>query len=130
MKTYDRKIWDQKMKWQKSIWILDCPFCNDTDWLIIWQWKYLNIRMNKYPYKWMNNHLLLIPNKHVELTKDLTIQEYSEMKEAESFLSNYYKWVDYFSLIRQTNWWKSIRHLHYHYLPGKLPSSDLEKILK
>ena len=78
----------------------------------------------------MNNHLLLIPNKHVELTKDLTIQEYSEMKEAESFLSNYYKWVDYFSLIRQTNWWKSIRHLHYHYLPGKLPSSDLEKILK
>jgi hypothetical protein len=33
-------------------------------------------------------------------------------------MKDYYKWdKNYFSFIRQSIWWRSIEHLHYHYLP-------------
>lgn len=118
------------MIWKDSIWKENCPFCEMDEKLIIWKWKYLNIRHNKYPYNWLLNHLLLIPNRHIEHTQDLNNNELIEIKKAEKFLKKYYKNIDYFSFIRHTNWWKSIKHIHYHYLPGKIYSNDLEKILK
>lgn len=118
------------MLWKSSIWIEDCPFCIYEDWLTIWESKYWYIKHNKYPYNWLKKHLLLIPKRHIEFTKNLNTDELSEIKNAESFFYKYYKWLEYISLIRQTNWWKSIKHLHYHYFPGKLYSNDLEKILK
>jgi len=130
MKLFDRKIWDEKTKWKQSIWIDECPFCINDDWLTLWQWQHWNIRKNKYPYNWLTNHLLLITNRHIEHTKELNNDELLEIKKAENFLYDYYKWIDYFSLIRQTNWWKSIKHIHYHYIPWTLYSSDVEKILK
>ena len=130
MKLQERKIWDLKMIWNESIWKDNCPFCKDDDWLKIWEWKYWNIRHNKYPYNWLKNHLLLIPYRHIEHTMDLNNDELIELKIADKFFNEYYKPENYFSIIRQTNWWKSIKHLHYHYLPWILYSSKLEKILK
>jgi hypothetical protein len=41
------------------------------------------------------------------------------------FMKNWYKWEkNYFSFIRQTEGWRSIEHLHYHYLPWKISFSD------
>lgn len=117
------------MSWKDSIWKENCPFCIDEDNITIWKWKYLNIRHNKYPYNWLKNHLLLIPNRHIEHTKDLNNNELLELKDAESFINDYYKGENYFSFIRQTNWWKSIKHVHYHYLPWKLYSNSVEELL-
>ncbi len=130
MQIHNRNIWDKMVKWKESIWIENCPFCKNDDTLTIWKWKYWKIKNNKYPYNWSKQHLLLISNRHIEHTKELNNNELIELKVAEDFFSNYYKDKDYFSFIRQTNWWKSIKHIHYHYIPWKLYSSELEKILK
>jgi diadenosine tetraphosphate (Ap4A) HIT family hydrolase len=130
MEKHSRKLWDDMTRWRESIWKEECPFCELNDSLIIWKWKYWNIRHNKYPYAWLDKHLLLIPNKHKEHTKELSHKELMEIKIAEQFFSEYYGCENYFSLIRQTNWWKSIKHLHYHYIPWILYSNKLEKILK
>jgi hypothetical protein len=45
----------------------------------------------------------LIPNRHIEHTKDLNNNELLELKDAESFINDYYKGENYFSFIRQTN---------------------------
>lgn len=125
----DRKIWDEMTRWKKAIWKDWCPFCLEEEIITLWKWKYLHIRMNKYPYAGIKKHLLLIPNRHIEHTKDLNNDELIELKEAESFLKDFYKEDNYFSFIRQTNWWKSIKHIHYHYIPWILYSSKLESIL-
>lgn len=130
MKIHDRNIWEKMVKWKESIWEENCPFCIYDDWLTIWKWKYLQIRNNKYPYNWLKNHLLLIPYRHIEHTKELNDNELLEIRKAEEFFSDYYKDSDYFSLIRQTNGGKSIKHVHYHYIPWKIYSNELEKILK
>lgn len=129
MKQHKRSIWDDMMRWKESIWKENCPFCIFDDGLIIWQWKYLNIRHNKYPYNWLENHLLLVPNRHIEHTEELDNDELIEFRQAEKFLHNYYWDVNYFSFIRHTNWWKSIRHIHYHYIPWTIYSKKLETIL-
>ncbi len=130
MQIHDRNIWDEMTRWKDSIWKENCPFCTDNGAIKIWKWKYLYIIHNKYPYNWLIGHLLLIPYRHIEHTKELNDEELLEIRIAEQFLSDYYKEKDYFSLIRQTNAWKSVKHIHYHYIPWKLYSSDLEKILK
>lgn len=130
MQIHDRNIWDKMTRWKDSIWKENCPFCNYNENTKIWEWNYFYIIHNKYPYNWLKDHLLLIPYRHIEHTKELNDDELLEIRIAEQFLSDYYKEKDYFSLIRQTNAWKSIKHIHYHYIPWKLYSSDLEKILK
>ncbi len=120
------------MLWKDSIWKTECPFCKTPPKekkLIIWEWKYWEIRHNKYPYAWLKNHLLVIPKKHKEHTKELSKSEFWELKEVEKFMSNYYWNQNYFSFIRQTNWGKSIKHLHYHFLPWVLYSKYLEEAL-
>lgn len=119
------------MKWRDPIWEEECPFCNDIDNNIIIKffnnWK---IVLNKYPYNWIKNHLLLIPNRHIEHTEKLINKELLELKEIEKFIKNFYKWENYFSFIRQTNWWKTVKHIHYHYLPWILHSDWVEEIMK
>lgn len=109
-------------------WESNCPFCNLEEDLVIWRWKYLCIRHNKYPYLWMKEHLLVIPYRHVCESSNLTKEEFWEFVEVESFMKKFYK-KEYFSFIRQ--WWnaKSIKHVHYHYLPWEVYPSDVEDFL-
>ncbi|MDD2871703.1 MAG: HIT domain-containing protein [Candidatus Gracilibacteria bacterium] len=130
MKLHNRNLWDEMTRGKESIGKEDCPFCENDDLLTIWKGKYLHIKHNKYPYNGLNDHLLLIPYRHIEHTKELNKEELIEIQKAEKFFSDYYQDKDYFSLIRQTNAGKSIKHIHYHYIPGKLYSSELENILK
>lgn len=60
---------------------------------------------------------MAMPYNHIENTYEMSEEMFWWLKEVELFMRNYYKWKDYFSLIRETNWWKSIKHLHYHFLP-------------
>lgn len=111
----------------------NCVFCDletEKKDLILWIWKYFHIRHNKFPYLWLENNLLAIPNRHVVLTSDLTKEEFYELKEVEAFMKDYYCGGDYFSFIRETSAWKSLNHLHYHFLPGRVADADIEKMLK
>lgn len=130
MERFDRQIWINKTLWKEALWIDECPFCEWNDWELIKKFEKWKLILNKYPYNWINNHLLLIPLEHKEHTKELNNKELLELREVEEHILNYYKWENYFSFIRQTNWWKTVKHLHYHYLPWSLHSWDLEKIME
>lgn len=128
MKT--RKEYDRiKVRFQNE---LHCPFCpeNKDISLILWEGKYWTIRYNRYPYLWLDNHFLVFPNRHLEFTCELDSVEWWEMKEVETWMKNYYWEASYFSFIRQVGKVKSVKHLHYHYLPWELPAGWIEGILK
>jgi len=128
----DRKIWDKLALENKIIWEENCPFCKNKEGeekLIIWKSDLWEVRYNKYPYWWIKNHILLIPKRHVEYSKDLTIEEFIWLKEAKTFIHNFYENKQYFSFLRETFLGRSIKHLHYHYMPGNIYSSDFESIL-
>lgn len=117
----------------KDLWEKNCVFCDletEKEDLIIWEWTYFHIRHNKYPYLWLNNHLLAIPNRHIIHSKDLLDKELLELKKISEFMFNYYNWDNYFSFLRETSAWKSLNHLHYHFLPWFVIDSDIEDMLK
>ena len=129
----DRKIWEEKTKnW--IIWKDKCPFCTIIDKeekkLILWQSDLWEIRYNKFPYWWIKKHLLAFPKRHVEFTYKLTKKEFAWLKEVEKFMANFYWNQQYFAFIRESFFWRSIAHLHYHYLPWNIHGSEFAKILK
>ena len=129
----DRKIWEEKTKsW--IIWKDKCPFCAQPDKnekkLILWENDLWEVRYNKFPYWWIKNHLLAFPKRHVEKTIKLTKKEFADLKNVEKFVSDFFKNEQYFSFLRETYYWRSIAHIHYHYLPWNIHGSDFAKILK
>lgn len=130
MSIVERNIWIEKMRWKESIWKQDCPFCKQEEIsLVIKEFKYWKIIKNKYPYIWVSKHILVVPYKHREYTKDLSKNEFAELKDIEKYMAEYFSQENYFSFIRQTNESKSIKHLHYHYINATLYSDKLETIL-
>lgn len=125
----NRNEWLLKIKNKEAIWKEACPFCDIKEERIIKEFDFWIILQNKYPYNWYTNHLMAIPKKHRELTSDLSLIEIKEFKKVSIFMKKYYNKENYFSFIRETNWWKSIKHLHYHYLPWILYSTKLESII-
>ncbi len=112
-----------------------CPFChiknNEDSELIEWEWRCWLIVHAKFPYGMRNDHLLVVPKRCVEFTKDINSQEMSEFPEIEKFMTNFYKsHEDYWSMIRQRSHAKSVNHLHYHYLPGEICESDVLKMFE
>lgn len=129
MIIHDRKIWDNRLESEKLTSKESCPFCI-SDWIqkkyIVKETKYWSIRYNKYPYYWGEKHLMAISKRHKEYTHELSKEEFKDLKEVELFMEKHYKWQEYFSLIRQSMWWRSIKHLHYHYLTWKLSHKNIE----
>ncbi len=125
----ERKIWDKKTKWKESIWKEECVLCYDEEY-VIKEFNFWKLLKNKYPYAWEEKHLLLSTIRHIEHTKELNKDELLELPKIEKYLEEYYKWENYFSFIRQTNWWKSIKHIHYHYFPWVLYSNFMEEAIK
>jgi len=128
----DRNIWDEMFLGKEIIWKKNCPFCKiniDENKLIIWESDLWEIRFNKYPYWWIKKHILLFPKRHVEFTKDLTHEEFIWLKKVNEFINNFFWKKQYFSFMRETFTWRSIKHLHYHYMPGNIYSNDFAQIL-
>ena len=131
MQTHKRELWDNRPKSKKLIWKEGCMFCIN-EWeekqYIIKETKYWSIRYNKYPYYWNKEHLMVIPRRHVEYTYKLNKEELKDFKEVELFMLEYYKWKEYYSFIRQTMKWRSIKHLHYHYITGHISYTEKDWI--
>ncbi len=109
-----------------------CPFCHMTKDEIIKENKYALLTLAKAPY--VNNHLLIIPKKHVLKLSKLSKKE----KEAIEKLIYYgikklhLKHKNVTLLYREGNKkqvGKSINHVHYHLIPD-LQIGAQEKIWK
>ena len=134
MKLYPRQEYKKiKQTILADKWLTYCPFCHpqdDKD-LLLWEWKYWFIVHNKYPIWGRDDHIMAIPKRCVEFTKDLNWQEMSEFPEVETFMSTFYKdHSSYWSMIRQSSNIKSILHLHYHYLPWDIHARDIESMFE
>lgn len=129
MKLFKRDLWENRINNKILIWKDNCPFCIH-DWeekqYIIFETKYWSIRYNKYPYYWKEKHIMAIPLKHREYTYDLNKEELKDYKNIEIFIKKYYAGEEYFSIIRQSLWNRSIKHLHYHYLTWKISYKEIE----
>lgn len=116
------KFWDRKTYVEKWIFIgkQNCPFCEttkDEKPFIIWETKHWIIRHNKYPYFWNEKHLLAMPKKHRKYTYEMSKKEFGDFKEVEKFIKQFYKTDEYFCILRESTGWRSVEHLHYHFLP-------------
>ncbi len=99
----------------------NCPFClknNEQDKFLIYETEYWKIMYNKFPYYSWKKHIMSIPKRHIKFTTELNNNELIDYKNIELFIKDYYsKDKNYYSFIRQTIWWRSVEHMHYHYLP-------------
>lgn len=122
-----------RAEWYKNCpddkWATDCPLCKKND-LVIWESNHWIICHNKYPVLDLKNHFMAVPKRHVVLTKDLSIEEYAEFQSVEEHMNILFENQSYFSTIREDRESRSLEHLHYHFLPGKLQYSHLEHILQ
>lgn len=118
MPFFERKIYLDKNPYTTK---KNCQFCkmeiDDFD-LILHKTKYWVIVYNKYPYYWEKENLLVFPIKHSAFTYELKRKEFEDYKNVEIFMKNYFWEENYFSFIRQWTWWRSVEHIHYHYLKG------------
>ena len=128
----DRDIWEEKIKNWKLIWKKDCPFCKlieEEKNLFIYETKFWEVRYNKYPYWWIKKHTLVFPKRHIKYTKELNEDELKDLANIHKFMFDFYAWEQYFSFIRETFSWRSIEHLHYHYMPGNIHWTEFANIL-
>lgn len=130
MKLHDRKDWlkHQPEDQGKN----NCPLCKESEEYTIKKFKYWRICHNKYPILSLEEHLMAVPIRHVILTSNLTPEELKEFGKVEIFFEKYYleKGKDYFSFVRQSVLSRSLEHLHYHYIPGRIYYKNIEEMLK
>ncbi len=114
---------EEYQKLNNYFWKRNCPFCEEVlkeDREILYETKYWLIYRHKYPYfeKWVN--LLVSPKRHIEFKRELSNEEYADFRNIDIWLTNFFtdKWLEYFSLMRETKWNKSVEHLHYHFFSG------------
>jgi diadenosine tetraphosphate (Ap4A) HIT family hydrolase len=128
----ERDIWNKMILNSGIIWEENCPFCKlekDEKQLLIFESTYWEIRYNKYPYEWVQKHIIVLPKRHIEFTKDFNNNELIDLKKIYSFLYNFYEWEEYFSFIRETFKGRSIKHIHYHYMQWNIHSNEFSAIL-
>jgi diadenosine tetraphosphate (Ap4A) HIT family hydrolase len=112
----------------------NCPFCiinEEEKKLFLYETNYWKVIYNKFPY-YSKKHLMAIPKRHVIYTTELNDNELIDYKNVENYMKNFYNDINYYSFIRQSTWWRSIEHLHYHYLPWHISfdESSQENIFK
>lgn len=113
-----------------DLWKSQCPFCDMSLTPLVKEFTYWFICNNKYPYGNKEKNLLLIPKRHVKYSHDLKSEEWWELKDVHEFIHEYFWEEDFFSFMRESWKWRSLEHLHYHYLPWFISNDDVEHILE
>ena len=131
MKFYSRDDY-HKQKWDKKIiWKENCPFCNpeQNEEYIVWKGKFWYILRNFSPYTWDENHLMAVPYEHIAFSTDLTIEHLKELELVHKFVAKYFAGRNYFSFTRESLSWRSVEHLHMHFLPWIIQGKYLRHML-
>ncbi|MDA9129220.1 hypothetical protein N9J72_01965 [Candidatus Gracilibacteria bacterium] len=132
MQLIDRKEWEQNNPKDKGA--SNCPFCDQenpkNEQLTVWKGKYWFICHNKYPILGLRNIMMAIPYRHAILSSDLSEDEYKEFRDVEIFMKSFYGDQEYFVFMRESVAGRSLEHIHYHFVPGRIPYDDIEVMLK
>lgn len=98
-----------------------CPFCTMPQKFFLEDWKFFFVTCARAPYS--QDHLLIIPKRHVILFNDLLWKEIQELvklvRKWDAILHK--KHTDVALLLRDWNvgglGWKSVDHMHFHLIP-------------
>jgi len=106
--------------WSNNWFKNDCPFCNINKQDIVSEYKNFILMKNKYPYFNTEDHLLIVPKRHIRSWEELTDEEIIEFK---NIISRYLD-KGYLLLWRQfvKKWFRnhaSVWHLHVHLVLNK-----------
>lgn len=131
MEFLTREKYHEK-KWKKVYSEKDCPFCKveEQSWHTIWKGKYWYILHNISPYSGNEKHIMAVPYKHLKVAWDLTKEYFSELKDVNIFVKNFFWVQEYFSFTRETMANRSAEHYHIHFLVWKLQWRYLRKMLE
>lgn len=131
MKLYKRENWIWHSP--EDLGASSCVFCQKAESekeYILWQWYYWFIVHNKYPYLWLEEHIMAIPLNHYKLSHEIPPEAYAEMSKVHSFIKDFYWDRQYFSFTRETFGDRSLEHLHMHFLPWIVYSKEIEALLE
>lgn len=113
------------------MWRKNCPFCSDDyeeTQYVIYESRYWYLAHNKYPILGFTNQYIAYPKRHVVLAKDLLSEEFADYKFIEKKVHELYS-DDYFTFMRESVSGRSLEHLHYHFVPGKIYYDNIESML-
>ena len=131
VKIWTREEYD-KLTNGKIFWKIECPFCDFT-WKqdqVIWKWEYWKIIYNIFPLSGDKKHIMAIPNAHKSQHKELSNEEFSELRDVYQQVEKFYWDLEYFSFTRETMGNRSVEHLHKHFLPWKMQGEYIIEMLK
>lgn len=108
-----------------------CPFCPKTflwhPWPILHRLNDWFITRSGWPYANAEHHFLIIGNRHITATTDLTARDYSQIHEIVSWACNKFNLSGYGLLSRSGDMHRtgsSVQHLHFHLIQPKLGSHE------
>lgn len=129
MKLFDREIWEKTQP--KDLWKSQCAFCSEYIDLSyqIYETTHWRVLHNKFPVLWLKTQLLAIPKEHYTLAHEIPAEVMAEYPKIEKFVYQFYKWWPYFTFMRESLQNRSMEHIHYHFLPGKINYKHLEYVL-
>lgn len=129
MKLYPRKEWENNMP--KDLGASYCSLCKESEQeeYTIWQWKYWKIMHNKFPYLWLKKHIMAVPHEHITNSHEVSQEAYAELHEVHTFIKDFFRDDDYFSLTRESLTGRSLEHLHIHFIPWAIYANDIEAAL-
>jgi len=98
-----------------------CPFCNLKAGEIIQTYKHFYVIPTRAPY--CEDHLLIVPQKHICLLKDMKSEQHIELYQiVDEWAAKLHKqYADVDLLLKDGlvggHSWKSQNHLHFHLIP-------------
>lgn len=121
-----------KILWKEMYGKDDCPFCKIEEQIATTyrKWKYWCILYNLSSYSWDHRHLMAVPYEHIKFSTELKYYHFKELSKIYKIIKDFFKDEDYFSFTRETIWWRSVEHLHIHFLVWKLQWKFLRKMLE
>ena len=129
MKLHTRNIWEQTQP--SDLGSSACVFCEaflDKHY-VIFETEHWRVIHNKYPILWLREHIMAIPKQHIKYAYEISAEIMGEYPQVEKFVSDFYAGASYFTFMRESLQNRSLEHIHYHFLPGKMNYKHLEYIL-
>lgn len=129
MKLFSRNIWE--LTQPADLWNENCVFCEEhleTPYQIF-ETTYWRVLHNKFPVLWLKEHIMAIPKKHFRFAHEIPAEVMAEYPKVEKFVYDFYNGASYFTFMRESLQNRSLEHVHYHFLPGKMKYKHLEYIL-
>lgn len=129
MKLLRRDLWEQTQP--QDMWASTCVFCEENieKEYIVFETKHWRVLHNKYPILWLSEHIMAIPKMHIKMAYEIPASVMEEYPEVEAFVYNFFAGKSYFTFMRESLQNRSLEHIHYHFLPGKMNYKHLEYIL-